>query len=120
MIEQAYTLVILALASARLAVLVAHDVILEKPRVWLYRRFPPMDNPMHGYEYQRYDREGRVLPAGATRKWYMISELSTCTRCLTVWIVMVFYFALNFIPAAFGGLEALAAMAIASWGAKRL
>lgn len=118
--HDAYVLVVAALAAARIAVLVAQDVILEKPRDWWFRRFPPMDNPMLGYDYQTKDKTGKTLPASCRRKWYMVSELMTCTRCLTVWITIVLWLTLEFIPASFSGLEAIAAMTIASWAAKKL
>ena len=124
MIEHAYALIILSLASARIAVLVVHDTILEPARVWFYRRFPPMDNPMHGYDYQTRDKDGEKIvgpgSTGTVRKWYWFSELTTCTRCMTVWITMVAWMILEFIPASLLGFEVIAVMWAAAYGAKNL
>ena len=124
MIEQAYTLLVLALASARIAVLLVHDLILEKPRDWIFRHWPPMDNPMEGFDYQSKDKHGNKLTGPASlqtkRRWYLFSELLTCTRCMTVWITAVAWLTLEFIPASFSGFEAIAAMFVAAWGAKKL
>jgi hypothetical protein len=113
-------LLVSALASARIAVLLAHDTILEPARGWLFRRFPPMDNLMIGMDYQSHDKEGRPLPAGAKRKWYMISELLTCTRCLTVWTTppMVVLAWTSWPGLVIVGM--FGAMSIASWVAKKV
>jgi len=113
-------LTITALASARIAVLLVHDVILDGPRTWFFRRFPPMNNPMIGYEYQSKDIKGMALPASLTRDWYLFSELLTCTRCLTVWTSVPIYFAARQWDWAYETTAVIAVMAIASWVAKKL
>ncbi len=84
-------LLLLAIAAARVAVLVAHDTILVHVRERLYLRWPPMDNQALGMYYQSMDRLGRSLPAGMKREWYMATELLTCTRCLTVYTAGALY-----------------------------
>lgn len=83
------TLVVYAMASARIAVLIAHDTILDRPRVWFFLRFPPEDNDALGYRFQRMDRKGRMLNEMFVRPASMLGELVTCTRCLTVWVTLV-------------------------------
>lgn len=91
MVTDVFYLVILSMAAARVAVLIAHDTILDAPREWIFLRWPPVDNMSMGIAYQSVDRDGRVLPGGAKRDAHMISEMLTCTRCLTVWLGAVFY-----------------------------
>ena len=79
------SLLVVAFASARVAVLLAHDTILERPRDWFYRQRPPVDNPMLGFDYQQRDTDGTALPDGLIRSSSLLGELFTCTRCLTVW-----------------------------------
>ncbi len=113
-------ILIVALASARVAVLFVHDAIFDKPRDWFFRQWPPFDNPMHGYEYQSRDKEGNPLPASLKRDGHMFSELFTCTRCLTVWTTVPAYFAFEAWGWAAVVIKIAAAMAIASWSAKKL
>jgi hypothetical protein len=82
-------LLVYAAASARVAVLVAHDTILDGLRSRFFLRFPPEDRP--GMQYQRLDRQGRVLPGGAIRPPHLLGELVSCTRCLTVWTTAAVY-----------------------------
>lgn len=117
----AFILLIVSLASARVAVLIAHDAILERPREWWYLKFPPYDNPALGYDYQHRDPKTAVLlPMGAVRKPYLFSELLTCTRCLTVWTSIPIYAAATMTYSGLMITELLACMAIASWAAKKL
>ncbi len=78
-------LLVIALASARLSVLLVHDTILERPRDWLHRHRPPVDNPILGFDYQQRDTDGERLPDGVIRDASLLGELFTCTRCMSVW-----------------------------------
>lgn len=89
-IDNLIWILIAGAASARIAVLIAHDTILDRPRTWMFLRFPPEDNDRLGFRYQRLDRDGRNLPGGAIRNPSMIGELISCTRCLTVWTTLGF------------------------------
>lgn len=113
-------IVVAALASGRIAVLFVHDTILDTPRDWLFRRFPPFDNLMHGYDYQSKDKDGNPLPASLKRKGYMISEVLTCTRCFTVWTTAPVYLAADAWQWAAYTTQVIAAMAVAAWVAKKL
>lgn len=123
----AFVLLVAAFASARIAVLLVHDIILDGPRGWFFRRFPPQDNPMEGYSYQAHDKLGHPIAPlyneGVhvnARRWYLFSEVFTCTRCLTVWTTVPVFFASREWNWALVTAELIAAMAIASWGAKKL
>lgn len=113
-------LTLVALASARVAVLLVHDVILDKPRDWFFRQFPPYNNPMLGYNYQSLSKQGVEIPASLTRKAYLFSELLTCTRCLTVWTSVPIYFAAKEWDWAYEATAIVAVMAVACWVAKKL
>jgi hypothetical protein len=113
-------MLIAALASARVAVLIVHDTILEKPRDWWFRRYPPMDNPILGFDYQSKDKAGVPLPASLRRKWYMTSELLTCTRCMTVWTTPPALLLAHSGQVGRTIIIAVAAMGIASWAAKKV
>lgn len=115
-----YLFIVAGLASARIAVLLAHDVILESLRHKIFLRFPPMDNPILGFDYQQKDRGGERLEVGETRKWYMVSELLTCTRCLTVWITPAVFLSAREWPHAMLAAQVAASMSVASWAAKKL
>lgn len=79
-------LLVLAFASARVAVLLVHDNILDTPRDWLYRHFPPTDDPYTGHDYQKRDTSGRSLPPGEPiRDSAWLGDLLACTRCTSVW-----------------------------------
>lgn len=82
-------LLVIALASARVSVLLVHDQILERPRDWLYRQQPPVDNPILGFDYQQRDTDGTRLPDGTIRDASLLGELFTCTRCMSVWTTAV-------------------------------
>lgn len=121
-ISQIFYLLIIAMAAARVAVLIAHDSILAGPREWIFLRWPPVDNHLAGFAYQTMDKSGRTLPAGAKRDASMLSELITCTRCLTVWTGAVFYLWGEGIGhgAAATVAAPLAVMAAAAWIARRI
>lgn len=78
-------LLVLAFAAARIAVLLVHDTILDAPRDWLHRHFPPLDDPIRGLDYQQRDKAGVHIKDGELRRGSMLGELFTCTRCLSVW-----------------------------------
>lgn len=113
---------LIGLAGARIATLLVHDTILDAPRDWLYRHFPPFDNPMTGHDYQQRDVNGRKLPEGAPlRDGSMLGELFTCTRCTSVWttalVGVAWYFAGDEVRYA---LAVVAAMWLGAYGAKKL
>lgn len=116
----AYIMIVSALASARIAVLLVHDFILEKPRNWFFRLVPPLDNLMEGYDYQGKDKHGEPLPASLKRKWYMIAEVFTCTRCLTVWVTGATFAIAATSDIGLTAVEVVAAMGIAAWAASKL
>lgn len=114
-----------ALASARIAVLIVHDVIIEKQRDWFFRHFPPFDNDMLGFKYQSMDVNGDDLPLTEDgqrvfRRGWWFAELLTCTRCLTVWTTVPTYIVASEVPHGDTVVAVIAAMAIASWVAKKL
>lgn len=117
---QTLLLLTVALASARIAVLLAHDFILESARHWFFLRYPPVDNVMLGMDYQSRDREGRNLPAGAKRDHNFFGELLTCTRCLTVWVSPPVYAAAVTSHYGLIAVQLIAVMFLAAWGAKKL
>lgn len=116
-------LLLLSVAAARVAVLLAHDTILEPVREALFLRWPPKDNQALGMHYQRINRDGMAMPIGAfDRDWKMFSELLTCTRCLTVWTAGALY-ALGEIAGhgvATDVAAPIAVMGAAAWIARRM
>jgi hypothetical protein len=78
-------LLVMSFAAARLAVLLVHDTILDRPRDWLHRHRPPFDNPLLGFDYQQRDVRGDRMPEGTVRDPSLLGELFTCTRCMSVW-----------------------------------
>lgn len=116
----AYVLIVSALAAGRIAVILVHDFILDKPRTWFFRHVPPMDNLMEGYDYQSKDKDGNPLPASLKRDWHMIAELFTCTRCLTVWATGATFAIAATSDIGLTAMEVIAAMGIAAWFAAKL
>lgn len=78
-------LLVIGFAAARIAVLLVHDTILDRPRDWLHRHRPPLDNPILGFTYQQRDTDGSMLDDGEIREPSMLGEVFTCTRCMSVW-----------------------------------
>lgn len=97
------TLIILALATARLTLLVSRDSITEPIRQRIYMHSPPGDEPRKGWFHQRYHRlpkEDRALLVDAAwpeSHWYyddkreprgtgFFGELVSCPDCSGVWV----------------------------------
>lgn len=118
--ELVVTLIVAALASARIAVLIVHDTILDVPRDWFFRHFPPHDNMQLGFDYQARDKHGTRMPVSLRRRAWWFSELMTCTRCFTVWTTPPIYFLAVHSHAAFVGVGIIAAMSVASYVAGEL
>lgn len=115
-------LALYSVASARVAVLMVHDTILQPIRHRIFLRWPPEDDVALGFRYQSLGREGHPLPAGLRRDRVLMSELLTCTRCVTVWTTAMFYLA----GVVFGDpivvlvAAPIAAMYVAAWLAGQL
>lgn len=114
------TLLVAALASARFAVLLVHDTILDGPRNWFFRHWPPHDNMQLGYDFQMRDKDGVRMPMSQRRKAHTFSEVLTCTRCFTVWSTPPAYFLAAHSHQAFVAVGIVAAMAVASYVAAQL
>lgn len=82
-------LIIIAFASARISVLIVRDTILSKPRDWIFRRYPPIDDPYSGYSYQQRDKTGRNLPKSIIRDATFLGNLLSCTNCISVWVTLI-------------------------------
>lgn len=114
-------LLALAFASARLSVLLVHDNILDAPRDWLFRRFPPTDDPYTGTTYQQRDKTGRALPDGTLRDSAWLGDLLACTRCTSVWTTAALAGAyVSGVPHVKDVVAALAVMGLASILAKKV
>lgn len=114
-------LLVVGLAAARVAVLLVHDTILDAPRDWLHRHWPPLDNPMLGYDYQQRDVSGAHIKDGTLRKGTMLGEVFTCTRCMSVWTTALVGGAyITPIPHVQDAVALVAAMWLAAWGAKKV
>lgn len=98
------TLLLLALAAARITILVTRDSILEPIRHRIFLLSPPPDNARRGWEYQRMIRATRkernlARQAGESRadsRWIAGSEverkpgfigsLLSCPDCAGIWV----------------------------------
>lgn len=114
-------LLVIGFAAARVAVLLVHDSILDRPRDWLHRHRPPIDNPILGFDYQQRDVDGHRLEDGTIRDPSLLGELFTCTRCVSVWTtaatIGVYQSGL---PHARDAVAAVAVMGFASMMAKKV
>lgn len=114
-------LLVISFAAARLAVLLVHDTILDRPRDWLHRHRPPVDNPILGFDYQQRDTDGTRLDDGLIRDASMLGEVFTCTRCMTVWTgALVAGLYVTGWPHAQEAVAAVAVMGLASLLAKKV
>jgi hypothetical protein len=86
-----YVFVLAALAAYRLARFVVHDSLLEDARRWVFRRFPPDQVWVQGFQAEHQ----RTRP-------HKLGQLLDCTYCLGFWIsglVLVAAYALGHVPA---------------------
>ncbi len=71
---------ILALAAYRLTRMVTTDTIFDKPRIRIFRRYPPPGS------WQTVGRKGETLPDGQIRDAHWIGKLIDCPWCIGFWI----------------------------------
>lgn len=76
-------MIVVGLASYRLSRLLSSDSILDRPRHWLFLRFPPA-----GQDYYRraYRLDGGPWQVGTTkRKPSLVGTWVDCAWCSSVW-----------------------------------
>jgi hypothetical protein len=121
-------LVVLALAVARLARLIVHDSLTERPRTWLLRRWPTDDTEFGDSEVTETGKDTLGFRIGhlstgvmvfrTPNAWYAQtphkwSELLTCVWCSSVWVGIAVWTAYWFYPDAVYWLVPLALSQIA-------
>ena len=105
------TMLLAALATARITTLIVHDSILERARHELFLASPPPDDIDRGYAYQSYDRvpwrrrresrgAARVRRGLPPRRAGFAGSLVACTHCTGVWVAVGVLAALRFAPGA--------------------
>lgn len=118
-LEHLLMMLVAAIAAGRVSVLIAHDKIMEPIMKRLWLKWPPQDNLHTGHDYQHRDEDGGYLPPGVEpRDWHWFSELTTCTRCLTVWLTPPMY--LLMFTSAWVVVSVVAAMLIAAKAAQEI
>lgn len=123
------TLLIAALATARLTSLIVHDAILEPIRHELFLLSPPEDDIEQGFTYQSVDRIGWFarlrgrLPGGLrltstklrrgvpVRRAGFLGRLVSCTHCTGIWVAAAVVASLHYWPHPTTTVVAVAAVA---------
>lgn len=132
------TLLLLALASARITLLITRDAILEPIRHWIFLVSPPPDNKRHGWNYQQLFRankrernmqrqhgmgwwESRWAGGDAVERqpgWF--GSLLSCPDCVGVWVGAGWYTTWVFAPEPVLAVSgALSLAMVASWIARK-
>jgi hypothetical protein len=99
------SLVILALAVARLARLIAVDTIFDTPREWVARRWPTSIDLFGDSEVVGSQLSTGVEVFRQPEGWYAVTpskwaEVITCVWCNSIWLAIAVWIAYNLYPGA--------------------
>lgn len=132
------TLIVLALAVARITILITRDAILEPLRHRIFTLSPPPNNRKHGWHYQNLiratpDEQNLNRQNGISRfdsRWQdtgeenrdpgFAGELLSCPDCTGIWVGIAWYLAWLEAPGIVETVSVPLALALAaSWIARR-
>ena len=117
------TIILAALAVARITTLIVHDAILEPLRHELFVLSPPHDDLERGLGYQSSDRVPYRKRIGKRhysvtlrrgkppRRAGFVGQLLSCTQCVGVWVAAGVWASLHYWPAEATVVVAVAAVA---------